>query len=164
MNPLVNGLYLRLNVGNNVRSNSGALTFGHVVYRLAEGDIDHLQALGFYQEGGGGNEAYTRVGHDEQLSGSARGQGRNLNDFFLVVHSDGEIERIVAGYADYGAGSSGSDGVVNGDGFSLGVHALVQHELNLEGLCEGDVHRGVVGQGEDHLILLHLDVGEDAVY
>ena len=164
MNPLVHGLHLGIYVGNNVRSNSTAFALGHVVNRLAEGDIDHLQALGLYQEGGGGNQADTGIGHNEQLGGSARGQGRNLNDFILVVDHDGELERIVAAYADYSTGSCGCKRVVNRDGLRSGIYAAVQHELNLEGLCEGDVHYGLVGQGEDHLVLLHLDVGEDAVH
>ena len=164
VNPLVHGLHLGIYVGNDVRSNSTAFALGHVINRLAEGDVHHLQALGFYQEGGGGNQADTGVGHDEQLGGSARGQRRNLNDLVLVVDHDREIEGIVAGYTDYGAGGSGCDRVVNRDGLRSGIYAAVQHELNLEGLGEGDVHHGVVGQGEDHLVLLHLDVGEDAVY
>ena len=162
--PFILGNYVKVYVGKHMGFHGGSFGFGNIVDGkqafLESGLIQHLNAFGLNNHIHDGSQAHLGVGIEENHAAGFVGIGRYDNLFFANLHIEGL--GVITGTHN-GLGGLGGDGVRDFDGSHLGEEVLRLVNLQLKGLGEGNVHRGAVGQGEDHLVFQHLDVGENAV-
>ena len=162
MDPLVHGLDFEVDVGDDIHGHGSILSLGHIIHLGAVRLISHFEAFSFEHEALGGYEADLGIGIGQHYGGGLHAQGRDHD--LVGLHLDGELPGVVSGHADHcirglcAHGVGNLDGVEGTEGIGGGL------DVQLERLGEGNVHRGAVAEGEDQLVLLDLDVGEDAVH
>ena len=136
--------------------------FAHVVNFLGEGLVGQFGivcfAFGAEAEFHDGGEAHLGVGIGK---GGTFHHGLGGDDEFVGLHSSAEVPvRKDINYGVVGLGLHGI-GHIERVGGGDGILRLGNHEL--EGIGQGKINGGVVGQGEDNRLAGHGQAREDAV-
>ena len=162
VNPFVQRRHIEFHVGNYVGDNNAILAVGDVVDIFANRLVHHFYNFGLDGDVHHGSKANLGVGIDQENAGGICGERSNYN--LVLFYRHGEHPGVVTGHTYHGACGLGAHGVGNLDGFKLAEHNLGGIDVQLKGLGKRDIHHGIVGEGEDNLVLLYLDVGEDTIH
>ena len=158
----LDGLLVQGNVGNDVCFHSAVLGIADIVdglgIRLIGGLGVGLLFLGAEGEFHDGGETYLGVGVGE---GGTLGHYLGRDHEFVGLNLGFEVG--VREDVHLGARGLGVHGVGNVKGLGGGHLVLRLGNDQLEGRADGDVHLAVIGEGEHHILVGNLDVGEDTV-
>ena len=161
VDPILLGFCHEFHIGNHMGRYSTVFTGCNVVEFSGPGSIHDGNALGLHAQGHDGGKTNPAVGVSHHLGGDVILERSDDNVFLIHFHI--EIQRVVADDIHHGVGRLGAHSVGNGNGLEVGVGHLGSIDVQLESLGERNAHRGIVTEGEDNLVVQHLDVGEDTV-